>query len=73
MAPRSMLLLAALLGLATVLSSAADKARPNVLFFAVDDVRPEAHDVSVDVIVTSSGIRWISDATAPEGASDSTR
>ena len=39
----------------------------------VDDVRPEAHDVSVDVIVTSGGIRWISDATAPEGASGSTR
>ena len=41
MTPRSMMLLAALLGLAPVLSSAADKARPNVLFFAVDDLRPE--------------------------------
>jgi 5-formyltetrahydrofolate cyclo-ligase len=39
----------------------------------VDDVQPEAHDVGVDAIATTSGIRWISDATAPGGARGSTR
>ena len=37
----------------------------------VEDVHPEAHDVRVDAIVTTDGLRWISDARS-SGSTDST-
>lgn len=31
----------------------------------VDDIEPEAHDVAVDAIVSTSGVRWIRDTATP--------